>query len=82
MYYSRVLFDFEMSVVQIKNLNRRLENMADEATNELNKVCGNELWRTVGFDAFDGFTDAERRARANYYYGQFQAVRELQEVLN
>ena len=70
-----------MSVVQIKNLNRRLENMAFEATNELNKACGNELWRSLGFDAFDGLSDAERRSRANYYYGQFQTVRELQEVL-
>ncbi len=71
-----------MSVVQIKNLNRRLENMAYEANHELNKACGNELWRSIGFDAFDGLADAERRARANYYYGQWQIVRELQESLN
>ena len=70
-----------MSIVQIKNLNRRLENMAYEATNQLNKVCGNELWRNVGFEAFDGLLDAERRSRANYYYGQLQTVRELQDVL-
>ena len=71
-----------MSIVQIKNLNRRLENLAHEATSELNKACGNELWRSIGFDAFDGLFDAERRARANYYYGQWQVVRELQESLN
>ncbi len=56
--------------------------MAYEATHELNKACGNELWRSIGFDAFDGLADAERRARANYYYGQWQIVRELQESLN
>ncbi len=71
-----------MSIVQIKNLNRRLENLSIEATDELNKVCGNELWRSIGFDAFDGLFDVELRAKANYYYGQWQTVRELQEVLS
>ncbi|WP_320668114.1 hypothetical protein [Prochlorococcus sp. MIT 1307] len=71
-----------MSIAQIKNLNRRLENLAKEAMNELDKACGNELWRSIGFDAFDGLHDAERRGRANYYYGQWQVVRELQESLN
>ena len=71
-----------MSIVQVKNLNRRLDNLANEATCELDKACGNDLWRSIGFDAFDGLTDAERRARANYYYGQWQIVRELQESLN
>ena len=56
--------------------------MADEATHELGKACGNELWRSIGFDAFDGLEDAERRATANYYYGQWQTVRELQENLS
>ena len=40
-----------MSVVQIKNLNRRLENLAAEASKELDKACGNELWRNFGFEA-------------------------------
>ena len=71
-----------MSIAQIKNLNRRLENMAEEAKDELDKVCGNELWRSIGFDAFDGLFDSERRARANYYYGQWQTVRDLQETLS
>ena len=71
-----------MSVVQIKNLNRRLENLVKEASQELDKACGHELWRSVGFDAFDGLDDAERRARANYYYGQWQTGRELQEALD
>ncbi len=69
-----------MSISQIKNLNRRLDNLANEATCELDKVCGNELWRNLGFDAFDGLEDSERRSRANYYYGQLQTVREIQSV--
>ena len=71
-----------MSIVQIKNLNRRLENLAAEASKELDKACGNELWRNVGFEAFDSLKDVDRRAMANYYYGQLQVVRELQEVLS
>ena len=71
-----------MSVFQVKNLNRRLDNLASEATKELDKACGTELWRNVGFEAFDGLKDTDRRAMANYYYGQLQTVRELQEVLS
>ena len=70
-----------MSVAQIKNLQRRLANLEAEATEELNRACGHELWQTLGLDAFDGLDDADRRARANYYYGQLQAVRELKEVV-
>ena len=71
-----------MSAVQVKNLNRRLDNLALEATNELDKACGNELWKNIGFEAFDGLKDVDKRALANYYYGQLQTVRELQEVLS
>ncbi len=71
-----------MSIVQIKNLHRRLDNLANEATNELNKACGHELWQNIGFDAFDSLKDSERRAMANYYYGQLQTVRELQDSLS
>ena len=70
-----------MSVVQVKNLQRRLDNLAREANDELDRVCGHDLWRSLGFDAFDGLDDAERRSRANYYYGQWQTVRELQDAL-
>ena len=70
-----------MSVVQVKRLQRRLDNLSSEAMQELDRACGHELWRNLGFDAFDGLDDAERRARANYYYGQWQVVRELQEAL-
>ncbi len=71
-----------MSVVQIKNLNRRLENLASEAEKELDKTCGNQLWRNFGFEALDSLKDVDKRAIANYYYGQLQTVKELQDVLS
>ena len=71
-----------LSISQIKNLNRRLVNLEDEASKELDRACGNELWRTIGFEAFDDLLDLERRSRANYYYGQLQTVRELQSAFN
>ena len=73
---------FKMSISQIKNLNRRLENLSKEASAELDKLCGNELWKSIGFEAFDGLADAGLRASANYYYGQFQTARELQDIFS
>ena len=70
-----------MSVAQIKNLQRRLANLEQEAVDEINRACGNELWLSLGFDAIDSLEDGDRRARANYYYGQLQAVRELKSCL-
>ena len=70
-----------MSAAQVKNLQRRLDNLNNEAETELTRVCGHELWRSLGFDAFDGLDDSEKRALANYYYGQWQTVRELQDAL-
>ena len=71
-----------MSISQIKNLNRRLDNLSKEAAGELDKLCGNELWKSIGFEAFDGLADAGLRASANYYYGQFQTARELQDIFS
>ena len=70
-----------MSIAQIKNLQRRLANLEQEATAELNRACGHELWMTLGFDALDSLEKTDRRAHANYYYGQLQTVRELQQVI-
>ena len=70
-----------MSAAQVKNLQRRLDNLAREAETELDRACGHDLWRNVGFDAFDSLEDSDRRASANYYYGQWSTVRELLEVL-
>jgi len=71
-----------VSVAQIKNLQRRLANLESEAIDEVNRACGHELWQSVGFDALDSLEDADRRSRANFYYGQLQTVRELQQVLS
>lgn len=70
-----------MSIAQIKNLQRRLGHLEQEAASELTRACGHELWQTLGFDALDAIEDADRRARANYYYGQLQTARELLEVI-
>ena len=75
---SKYSLEMIVSIAQIKNLQRRLENLSNEATHELNKACGHELWQSYGFDSFDNLTDADRRALANYYYGQLQAVKEIQ----
>ena len=70
-----------MSVAQIKNLQRRLANLEAEAGDALTSTCGHELWQSLGFDAFDSLEDPDRRARANYYYGQRQTVREIRDCL-
>jgi hypothetical protein len=70
-----------MSVAQIKNLQRRLGNLEQEAIEEVTRACGHELWQSLGFDALDSLEDPALRARANYYYGQLQAVRELRDAL-
>jgi hypothetical protein len=70
-----------MAISQIKNLQRRLANLEEEAMAELDRVCGHELWRSLGFDALDSLENPDRRAKANYYFGQLQTVRELREAL-
>jgi hypothetical protein len=71
-----------MSISQIKNLQRRLANLEQEAIEEINRACGHELWQSLGFDALDTLEDPDRRSRANYYYGQLQTVRELRDVIS
>jgi len=70
-----------VSIAQIKNLNRRLAVMEQEAITEVTRACGHELWQSLGFDALDSIEDGERRARANFYFGQLQTVRQLTAVL-
>ena len=70
-----------MSAFQLKNIHRRLENMSKEASEELDRVCEHSVWRSLGFDAIDSLEDNSSRAKANYYYGQWQIVKELQESL-
>ena len=67
-----------MAIAQIKNLQRRLGLLEQEAVEEVSRACGNDLWQTVGFDVVDSMEDADRRARANYYYGQLQVAIEHQ----
>jgi hypothetical protein len=70
-----------MAIAQIKNLQRRLGNLEQEALSEVSRACGHDLWQSLGFDALDVIEDPDRRARANYYYGQLQTVRELSDAL-
>ena len=58
-----------MAIAQIKNLQRRLANLEAEATEALDRACGNNLWASVGPDVIDGLEDPAARAQANYYYG-------------
>ena len=66
-----------MSVSRSKNLERKLDNFAKEAKNELNNVCGSSLWETLGFVFFDQLEDSEKIAKANFYYGQLQIINEI-----
>ena len=66
-----------MSVSRSKNLERKLDNFAKEAKNELNNVCGSPLWESLGFVFFDQLDDSEKIAKANFYYGQLQIINEI-----
>tara|TARA_Y100001968_G_scaffold214515_1_gene197353 strand:+ start:1267 stop:1479 length:213 start_codon:yes stop_codon:yes gene_type:complete len=66
-----------MSVSRSKNLERKLNNFAQEATIELNNVCGSSLWESLGFIFFDQLEDPEKIAKANFYYGQLQIINEI-----
>jgi len=71
------LFLQSMSVSKSKNLERKLDNFAKEAKNELNNVCGSSLWESLGFVFFDQLEDSEKIAKANFYYGQLQIINEI-----
>ena len=66
-----------MSISKSKNLERKLNNIAQEATSELNNVCGSSLWESLGFVFFDQLEDSEKIAKANFYYGQLQIINEI-----
>tara|TARA_B100001029_G_C14697584_1_gene253143 strand:- start:248 stop:460 length:213 start_codon:yes stop_codon:yes gene_type:complete len=66
-----------MSISKSKNLERKLNNIAQEAKNELNNVCGSSLWESLGFIFFDQLEDSEKIAKANFYYGQLQIIDEI-----
>ena len=66
-----------MSISKSKNLERKLNNIAQDARNELNNVCGSPLWESLGFIFFDQLKDPEKIAKANFYYGQLQIINEI-----
>ncbi len=67
-----------LSLAKTKNLERRLNLLAEESISELNKVCESTLWETLGFVYFDQLDNKDKIAKANYYYGQLQVIREIQ----
>ena len=66
-----------MSLAKSKNLERKLNLISKEATTELNNVCGSNLWETLGFIYFDQLENKDKIAKANFYYGQLELVKEL-----
>ena len=66
-----------MSFSKSKNLERKLNNFANDATNELNNVCGSTLWQSLGFVFFDQLKNPDKIAKANFYYGQLQLINEI-----
>jgi len=70
-----------MSISKSKNLERKLNNIAQEATIELNNVCGSSLWESLGFIFFDQLEDPEKIAKANFYYGQLQTINEIKNFI-
>ncbi len=71
-----------MSLSKTKNLERRLKLLAEEASSELNKVCESSLWETLGFVYFDQLDSKDKVAKANFYYGQLQTIKEIQSFSN
>ena len=66
-----------MSLSKSKNLERRLNLLAEEAVLELNKVCESSLWESLGFVYFDQLDNKDKIAKANFYYGQLQIIKEI-----
>ena len=66
-----------MSISKSKNLEPKLNIVAQEATTQLNNVCGSSLWESLGFVFFDQLKDPDKIAKANFYYGQLQIIKEL-----
>ena len=71
-----------MSLSKSKNLERRLNILAEEASSELNKVCESSHWETLGFVYFDQLDTKDKIAKANFYYGQLQAINQIKLFSN
>ena len=70
-----------MSISKSKNLSRRLQILSNEATAELNKVCESSHWESLGFLFFDQLDSKEKIAKANFYYGQLNIIKEIDQFL-
>ena len=70
-----------MSISKTKNLTRRLKILADEATEELNKVCESSHWQSLGFVFFDQLESKEKIAKANFYYGRLNLIKEIDQFI-
>ena len=70
-----------MSISKSKNLSRRLQILSNEATAELNKVCESSHWESLGFLFFDQLDSKEKIAKANFYYGQLNLIKEIDPFL-
>ena len=71
-----------LSLSKSKNLERRLNLLAEEACSELNKVCESSLWESLGFVYFDQLDSKDKIAKANFYYGQLQTINEIKLFSN
>ena len=71
-----------LSLSKSKNLERRLNILAEEASSELNKVCESSVWETLGFVYFDQLDSKDKIAKANFYYGQLQTINEIKLFSN
>tara|TARA_B100000212_G_scaffold133287_1_gene100035 strand:+ start:434 stop:730 length:297 start_codon:yes stop_codon:yes gene_type:complete len=71
-----------LSLSKSKNLERRLNLLAEEAISELNKVCESSLWESLGFVYFDQLDSKDKIAKANFYYGQLQTINEIKLFSN
>tara|TARA_Y100001978_G_scaffold61598_1_gene55361 strand:- start:268 stop:522 length:255 start_codon:yes stop_codon:yes gene_type:complete len=84
MFYSKLVLVtlLSLSLSKSKNLERRLNLLAQEAITELNKVCESSLWESLGFVYFDQLDSKDKIAKANFYYGQLQIINELKLFSN
>ena len=71
-----------LSLSKSKNLERRLNLLAEEASSELNNVCESSLWESLGFVYFDQLDTKDKIAKANFYYGQLQAINQIKLFAN
>jgi len=71
----------KMSISKSKNLSRRMQILANEATEELNKVCESSHWQSLGFVFFDQLDSKEKVAKANFYYGQLTLIKEINQFI-